>query len=287
MKQLFVENGNISNGHALKCFNALLPTFSHQNSAWFRQPMQSFYAALTGEESPSRMLMWLALLVALLHIALAQQLFKPLAPITPAIPPMMEVALISPVVAPQQSAVMAKPVSAPKPKPPTPAKQKPLKPLKQKPQPVARKPAELPKQKVIEEDAVPTKTTVAEPMAAQPHEAPKPESAAPPTPNNTAVSKVATAPQQTEVVTRASLGCALKPIFDGLARRQPWKGRVMLRVKVATDGASAAVQVKRSSGHEELDNAAVDAVKQCSFKPAKRGDTPVSSFVSIPFDYHE
>jgi protein TonB len=40
--------------------------------------------------------------------------------------------------------------------------------------------------------------------------------------------------------------------------------------------------VDRSSGHDMLDESAIEAVKKWRFIPAKRGETPVASSVIVP-----
>jgi periplasmic protein TonB len=56
-------------------------------------------------------------------------------------------------------------------------------------------------------------------------------------------------------------------------------------VQVTADGHSASVQVQQSSGHDILDEAAVEAVEGWTFIPAKRGDTPVASTVTVPIQF--
>jgi protein TonB len=56
---------------------------------------------------------------------------------------------------------------------------------------------------------------------------------------------------------------------------------VTVRVLVGTDGAPASVTVRATSGHEDFDSAAVQAVKKWRFSPARRGGTPVASFHDV------
>jgi len=37
-----------------------------------------------------------------------------------------------------------------------------------------------------------------------------------------------------------------------------------------------------SAGHDELDRAAIEAIKQWQFEPARRGATPVAVWVTLP-----
>ena len=52
--------------------------------------------------------------------------------------------------------------------------------------------------------------------------------------------------------------------------------------KVSAQGLSDDVTVEQSSGHEILDESAVEAVRKWRFIPAKRGETPVASSVIVP-----
>ncbi|MGZ8199259.1 MAG: energy transducer TonB, partial [Methylosarcina sp.] len=51
------------------------------------------------------------------------------------------------------------------------------------------------------------------------------------------------------------------------------------------DGHSAGIFVQQSSGHKQLDEAAIEAVKQWTFIPAKRGDKAVASTVTVPIQF--
>lgn len=76
-----------------------------------------------------------------------------------------------------------------------------------------------------------------------------------------------------------------KPVYPGVARRRHWEGLVVLRVYVAADGHCGEVQVQRSSGHDVLDEAALDAVKKWRFVPAKRGDVAQASWATVPIEF--
>lgn len=56
----------------------------------------------------------------------------------------------------------------------------------------------------------------------------------------------------------------------------------MLRVKVSAAGLSDEVEIDQSSGHDMLDESAVETVKKWRFIPAKRGETPIASSVLVP-----
>ncbi|RXT70298.1 energy transducer TonB [Pseudomonas syringae] len=82
----------------------------------------------------------------------------------------------------------------------------------------------------------------------------------------------------------ASLGNP-PPEYPGLALRRSWEGRVILRIKVLPNGRAGAVEVTKSSGKPVLDEAAVEAVRNWKFIPAKRGDTPIEGFATQTIDF--
>ena len=69
------------------------------------------------------------------------------------------------------------------------------------------------------------------------------------------------------------------------ARRMDWQGRVVLRVQVLPHGVAGIVTISESSGHEILDESALEAVKRWKFIPAKRDGVPVESFVNVPINF--
>lgn len=76
------------------------------------------------------------------------------------------------------------------------------------------------------------------------------------------------------------------PAYPHLARKLGWQGTVLLHVQVSADGRCAAVQLKRSSGHAVLDEAALQAVKTWRFIPARQGDRPVNAWVDVPIRFN-
>jgi len=73
-----------------------------------------------------------------------------------------------------------------------------------------------------------------------------------------------------------------RPAYPPMSRRLGEEGRVLLRVRVGTDGHPVAVEVERSSNFERLDETARRAVGSWRFVPARRGDEPVEGSVSVP-----
>lgn len=72
------------------------------------------------------------------------------------------------------------------------------------------------------------------------------------------------------------------PSYPSVSRRLGEEGLVMLQVQVNTDGSADSVELQTSSGSSRLDQAALEAVKQWRFVPAKRGDQPVTASVVVP-----
>ncbi|POM12235.1 energy transducer TonB [Pseudomonas sp. WP001] len=211
----------------------------------------------------------LGLLVLALHGAViywVSQKPTPVLPVVlPEIPPMtIEFSRPAPpVVAPPP------PVPPPPPvvEPPPPvvdelaAKPAPPKPLvKPKPKPVP-KPEPKPAPKAVEQP-------------------PAPPVPAPPAP---------VAPPAPAPVTPASANAAyLKnpaPEYPSLAQRRGWEGTVLLRVHVLASGKPGEIQLQKSSGRQQLDDAALAAVKRWSFVPAKQGEVAQDGWVSVPIDF--
>ena len=63
------------------------------------------------------------------------------------------------------------------------------------------------------------------------------------------------------------------------------KGRVTLKVLVTRDGRAATVDMEKSSGHANLDQHAMQAVKRWRFTPARQGGEPVEQWITVNVDY--
>jgi len=75
-------------------------------------------------------------------------------------------------------------------------------------------------------------------------------------------------------------------VYPMAGRRKRLEGTVRLRVQVSADGAPLQVLLDRTSGHAELDEAALDIVrKRWKFAPAKQGDRAVAAWVIVPVEY--
>jgi protein TonB len=165
----------------------------------------------------------------------------------------------------------------PKPEPPPPKKIEPPKAVEPpKPAPVPlpalrTAPAEAPQANTltVAENLTATKTT-------------GPVVAAPPAPP-------APPPKVEEPVTEANGSAAYlnnpPPAYPKSAQRLGMQGRVLLRVQVLANGTVGALEVKQSSGKSVLDEAALAAVKNWIFTPAKRGSTPIDGWTQVPIEF--
>lgn len=83
-------------------------------------------------------------------------------------------------------------------------------------------------------------------------------------------------------VARPLGGYQVKPRYPESARRQGVEGTTLLKIHVSDTGRVEDVLVERSAGHQDLDLAAMEAVKQWRFEPARRGKQSVAVWVMLP-----
>ena len=76
-----------------------------------------------------------------------------------------------------------------------------------------------------------------------------------------------------------------KPVYPPAALRRQEEGLVILSVKVEPSGFPSRVQIVQSSRFQELDAAAIVAVRQWQFVPARLGDLPVASQIEVPIRF--
>ncbi len=72
-----------------------------------------------------------------------------------------------------------------------------------------------------------------------------------------------------------------RPQYPALARANHWHGIVQLQVGVSDEGRVERIEVVRSSGHDVLDEAAINAVRYWRFVPARRGEEAVADSVVV------
>lgn len=113
-----------------------------------------------------------------------------------------------------------------------------------------------------------------------------PETPQPVVENSTAARQApATTREHSEPVYSAAYLHNQPPAYPLSARRRGIEGTVLLRVEIHASGNCQHVYVKRSSGHEMLDRAAIEAVRRWRFIPARRGNQPVTASAEIPIAF--
>ncbi len=75
------------------------------------------------------------------------------------------------------------------------------------------------------------------------------------------------------------------PAYPWISRRRGEQGRVVLDVTVTASGQAREVRIKRSSGSERLDQAALAAVQKWRFSPAKRLGRAVAGRIDVPITF--
>jgi protein TonB len=75
------------------------------------------------------------------------------------------------------------------------------------------------------------------------------------------------------------------PAYPLSARRRGIEGTVLVRAEIAAGGECLRTELKKSSGAEVLDQAALEAVKKWRFVPAKRGSQAVVAWVEVPITF--
>jgi protein TonB len=78
------------------------------------------------------------------------------------------------------------------------------------------------------------------------------------------------------------------PVYPDFARRNNIEGQVYLEVEVLIDGSVGAIEVRKSlmPGPGGLDEAAINAVKQWKYQPARSNDKPVAVWITFPVDFY-
>lgn len=72
------------------------------------------------------------------------------------------------------------------------------------------------------------------------------------------------------------------PEYPSEARLNRWQGTVVVRALVEASGSVAEVRIAKSSGFDELDQAAEAVLYQWRFNPAYRDGQPVTIWVKVP-----
>ena len=75
------------------------------------------------------------------------------------------------------------------------------------------------------------------------------------------------------------------PAYPLAARRRGIEGTVLIRSEVSASGECLRAELKKTSGFDLLDQAALEAVKKWRFVPARRGSQAVVAWVEVPITF--
>ncbi len=207
--------------------------------------------------------------------ALLVQFIAPAEPAPAAAPP-------APPPPPTPPPVVREPPKPPKPAPPRPEarpkRPRPPEPAPVKEPPAARPPVEEPAP--APEDVVPPATVTEAPRTPLAPVAPPAAPAAPTAP--AAASPKAAPPPVVAARYDAAYLHNPRPAYPRLSRHRREEGQVVLRVRVLSDGRAETVEIAESSNHPRLDKAALEAVREWRFVPARQGETAVDSWLRVP-----
>ncbi len=118
-----------------------------------------------------------------------------------------------------------------------------------------------------------------------------PEAAAPASAAPARLQDIAAAPVFTaftvapELRNRAQVATALSREYPRLQRAGSPQGQVLVWLLLDESGTVRKTQLKQSSGHAALDEAALQLGRQMRFSPALEHDHPVPVWVSVPVDF--
>lgn len=254
----------------------------------------------------------LFILVFLLHVSGFLAVWQVQAAFSPPQPTPPQAMITAVLLAPEPVPVPPAPTVAPEPEPQPPPPKPVVEPPKPKPKPVVQPKPQPPKPKpvlkptperVISDKTVTFKASEPEkPQATPPKVVEKVEEAevkSSESPRETAqdshASRAASASASSTTdsappkITAPQFNAAYlnnpAPAYPASARRMGETGRVLLRVYVTAGGLAGEVQIQRSSGVEDLDDAALEAVRRWKFVPAKQGDTAIAAWVNVPINF--
>lgn len=78
----------------------------------------------------------------------------------------------------------------------------------------------------------------------------------------------------------------IAPEYPRIALRRGWQGRAVILAHITVTGTVESPSVSNTSGHRELDTAAVAAVRKARFSPARRSNgTAVGSWIKVPIRF--
>ena len=164
----------------------------------------------------------------------------------------------------------------PKPPKPEPAKPEPPKVVEQRPEPPKPEPA-----KAVAPEAPPKPVPVPAPAPA-PVPAPTPEPVAKPSP----APAPAPTPAKSSSGSSAQYVGSCEATYPTMSKRMNEKGTVVVKVLVKSDGTAGDVELKSSSGYPRLDQAWLEAIKNCRFTSSTGSDgKPIDEWFSAPHTF--
>lgn len=156
-------------------------------------------------------------------------------------------------------------------------------PPKAEPEPVKPQPKPIMKQPPLKQTAPKQKTPppVAKPASA----APAPAITKPVTRQAPASSAKTTEPS-TQLPSADAAGLNNKaPVYPMLSRKRKEQGTVWLLLLVSKDGLVTELKLKKTSGFDRLDQAALQAVKKWKFQPARKEGQPIDYWYELPLKF--
>ena len=100
------------------------------------------------------------------------------------------------------------------------------------------------------------------------------------------VSTASTAPTVVPPNIQAAYATNPKPVYPLASRRLNESGVSRLHVLVGPDGRVQQIELERSSGFSRLDKAAMSAVRDWKFAPARQGEAAVAAWVLVPVNWN-
>ena len=173
------------------------------------------------------------------------------------------------------------------PPPPRPEPKKPEPPKPPKPEPVKPEPP-----KVVEQRPEPPKPEPAKPASPAPEPPPKPAPAPAPAPEPVVKPAPPPAPAPAPTPAKSSSGSSAQYVgsceapYPTMSKRMNEKGTVVVKVLVKSDGTAGDVELKSSSGYPRLDQAWLEAIKNCRFTSSTGSDgKPIDEWFSAPHTF--
>lgn len=76
-----------------------------------------------------------------------------------------------------------------------------------------------------------------------------------------------------------------RPVYPARSRRLGEQGKVIVRVLIGVDGLAQKAEIRQSSGFEQLDEAALNTVKNWRYVPGKRAGVVEAMWFNVPINY--